>query len=58
VAEGDEIAPARVASEAPGTARAPLHSSLIWIGLALALIGKVLSIGRAFRTKAVLSADA
>ena len=46
MAEGDEIAPARVASEAPGVAQAPLHSSLIWIGLALALIGKVLSGGR------------
>ena len=46
MAEGDETAAARVASEAPGAARAPLHSSLIWIGLALALIGKVLSMGR------------
>jgi len=50
LAESNGVAPTEVAAEAPRSADAPLRSGWIWTGLALALIGRMLSMGRPDRT--------
>lgn len=42
--------PAESPAGAPRSSRAPLHSAWVWTGLALALVGRMLSLSRPDRT--------